>query len=265
MPSRRRWEGNAGKTDNVTDRIIHGGLATAPVRRGLLRRLPSSYRCPEGWVWLQANFRIRLRLDEVLCMAEYSAVNEQLSHTQAAQMLDSINQSRTAMRTAIRAYCGHWYLWLWGLIWLGMALLGQLLGNRAMPFMNGLCLIGLASSFLIGFIQSGQIRAPLDRRFLATLGALILFGYFVWPIVLGSPHRSDAFIRLFAYYALVPMQVYVIAGIWFDNCLLWIGALISLSILLGLFFFSAIFWIWFAAFAAIPLLLSGFYVRYFMR
>ena len=82
-----------------------------------------------------------------------------------------------------------------------------LLGNRAMPCMNGLCLIGLASSFLIGFIQSGQIRAPLDRRFLATLGALILFGYFVWPIVLGSPHRSDAFIRLFAYYALVPMQV----------------------------------------------------------
>jgi hypothetical protein len=198
-------------------------------------------------------------------MAEYSAVNEQLSHTQAAQMLDSINQSRTAMRTAIRAYCGHWYLWLWGLIWLGMALLGQLLGNRAMPFMNGLCLIGLASSFLIGFIQSGQIRAPLDRRFLATLGALILFGYFVWPIVLGSPHRSDAFIRVFAYYALVPMQVYVIAGIWFDNYLLWIGALISLSILLGLFFFSTIFWIWFAAFAAIPLLLSGFYVRYFMR
>jgi hypothetical protein len=237
----------------------------APYRRGLLPRLPLQLSLPGRLGVVAGKLSDSVGLDKVLCTAEYSAVNEQLSHTQAAQMLDSINQSRTAMRTAIRAYCGHWYLWLWGLIWLGMALLGQLLGNRAIPFINGLCLIGLASSFLIGFIQSGQIRALLDRRFLATLGALILFGYFVWPIVLGSPHRSDAFSRLFAYCALVPMQVYVIAGIWFDNCLLWIGALISLSILLGLFFFSAIFWIWFAAFAAIPLLLSGFYIRYFMR
>jgi len=173
--------------------------------------------------------------------------------------------SRTAMRHAIRAHYGHWYLWIWGLIWLAMALLGHFLGPSATPFFNGLCLIGITSSILIGFVQGGQIRAPLDRRFLAALGAFILFGYFVWPVVLGSPHRADAFIRLFGYSALVPMQAYVLAGIWFDSYLLWIGLLISCSILLGLFIFSAIFWLWFAAFAAVPLILSGFYVRYFMR
>jgi hypothetical protein len=169
------------------------------------------------------------------------------------------------MRQAIRAHCGHWYLWLWGAIWLAIALLGHFLGTGALPFINGLALIGIVASILIGFAQSGQIRAPLDRRFLTVLGTLIVFGYFVWPIVLGSPHRSDAFIRLSAYYALVPMQAYILAGIWFDSYLLWIGAMISCSILLGLFVFSAIFWLWFGAFAAIPLILSGFYVRYFMR
>jgi hypothetical protein len=169
------------------------------------------------------------------------------------------------MRTAIRAYNGHWYLWLWGVIWLGIALLGQFLGVASLPFINGLVLIGLAATVLVGFVQSGQIRVPLDRRFLAALSALLVFGYLVWPVILGPPHRSDAFIRFSAYYTLVPMQAYILAGIWFDNCLLWIGILISISILLGLFVFSAIYWLWFAVFAAVPLILSGFYVRYFMR
>lgn len=80
--------------------------------------------------------------------------------------------SRTAMRHAIRAHYGHWYLWIWGLIWLAMALLGHFLGPSATPFFNGLCLIGITSSILIGFVQGGQIRAPLDRRFLQPLALL---------------------------------------------------------------------------------------------
>jgi hypothetical protein len=146
-----------------------------------------------------------------------------------------------------------------------MGLLGEFLGIAAMPFLYGLVLIGLPATVLIGFVQSGQIRVPLDRRFLAALAALILFGYFVWPVVLCPANRPDAFIRFAAYYTLVPMQAYILAGLWFDNCLLWIGILISISILLGLFAFSAIFWLWLAAFATVPLFLSGFYVRYFMR
>jgi hypothetical protein len=45
-------------------------------------------------------------------------VNEQLFHTQAAQMLDAINHSRTAMRTAIRAI-----FWLWFAAFAAMPLL----------------------------------------------------------------------------------------------------------------------------------------------
>jgi len=78
-------------------------------------------------------------------------VKDNLSQLHATQLLDSINQSRTAMRAAIRTYSGHWYLWLWGVIWLGMALLGQFLGIAAMSFLYGLVLIGLAATVLIGF------------------------------------------------------------------------------------------------------------------
>ena len=195
-------------------------------------------------------------------------MNSPLSADQSAQMLDSIKQSRAAMRRAIRAHRGHWYLWTWGVIWIGFALLGHLLGSNALPYTIGLSLIGILASCIIGFVQSRQIRAPVDKRFLAAFGALMGFGYVVWPSVLWplvftSPESPDTFIRLFAYYSLIWMQAYILAGIWFDSILLWIGTSISCLILLGVFFFSAFFWFWFAAFAAVPLILSGFYVRYF--
>jgi hypothetical protein len=197
-------------------------------------------------------------------------VKDQLPIDQAAQMLDSINQSRAAMRRAIRAHRCHWYLWLWGALWIGFAILGQLLGSNSLPYINGLALIGSLSTLIIAFVQSRQIRAPLDKRFLAAFAALMAFGYLVWPSVLfplipASHESPHTYMRVFAYFMLIWMQVYIIAGIWFDSVLLWIGLLISCSILLGLFFFSAVFWLWFAAFGAVPLVLSGFYVRYFMN
>jgi hypothetical protein len=58
-----------------------------------------------------------VELDKVICTAEYSAANDNLPQLKAAQMLDSINQSRTAMRAAVRAYCGLFVFsaiyWLW--------------------------------------------------------------------------------------------------------------------------------------------------------
>jgi hypothetical protein len=194
-------------------------------------------------------------------------MNEPISDHQAAQLLDSINQSRAAMRRALRPYGGHWYLWTWGAMWLAMAILGYSLGCQAVPFINGLVLIGTLLSLIIAFVQSLRIRVPIDRRFLAALCSLAVFGYpvvesLLWPLIPNSP---EALIRAFAYATLVAMQGYILAGIWFRRkTLLWIGIGISGSILLGVFAFSSIFWLWFAVFAAVPLILSGFYVRYFM-
>jgi hypothetical protein len=61
------------------------------------------------------------------------------------------------------------------------------------------------------------------------------------------------------------MLCYVIAGIWFDLYLLWLGLIIAALILVGLFVFSAFFWLWIAVFGGGTLILTGVYVRYFWR
>jgi hypothetical protein len=200
-------------------------------------------------------------------MTEYSGMTDQLPDVQAAQLLESVRQSRVAMRRAIRAHRGHWYMWVWGLIWLIYAVLGYYLDIAALAYINALAIAGTVASFLIASIQRSKIRASIDRRFVAALGALLLFGYLA-PVILGvyDATSTATFVRVFAYFALLWIQPYILAGLWFRiSFLLWIGLLISLSILLGLLVFSAIFWVWFAIFAAMPLILSGFYVRYFLR
>jgi hypothetical protein len=61
------------------------------------------------------------------------------------------------------------------------------------------------------------------------------------------------------------MLCYVIAGLWFDTYLLWLGLVMTAFILVGLFCFAAIFWWWIAIFGGGTLIVSGFYIRYFWR
>ena len=44
------------------------------------------------------------------------------SKEEAAAALAAISQSQAALRSAFRAHRGHYYLWLWGLVWIAMAL-----------------------------------------------------------------------------------------------------------------------------------------------
>ena len=53
-----------------------------------------------------------------------------ISPEEAARALGDIEASRAAMRTAIRTLRGHYQLWLWGGIWVVMALLVEF---RGMP------------------------------------------------------------------------------------------------------------------------------------
>lgn len=86
----------------------------------------------------------------------------------------------------------------------------------------------------------------------------------LWPTVLGVA-GPDQSMRVFAFIALLAMQAYVLAGIWFDSYLLAIGLVVSVLILVGLFVFPSVFWLWFAIFCGGPTVLSGFVVRYLWR
>ena len=187
-----------------------------------------------------------------------------ISPDDAHRSLRAIDESREAIRRAVRAHRGHLHLWLWGGIWITMALAAHFHGEAATRFFPFFVLPGVIASMAIGIYQSRQIRAPRDHRFLAALGCLLAFGL-LWPLVLGIGGGPSADIRLFAFFALLVMQLYVLAGIWFDNYLLAIGLSVSALILTGLFAFPEIFWLWFAICCGGPVLLSGFIVRFWWR
>jgi len=187
-----------------------------------------------------------------------------LSPSEAGHALGQVEDSRAAMRRAIRAHRGHLHLWLWGAVWIAMALLVHFLGPRGFEFFPYLIFPAMLLSFAIGAFQSSQIRAPIDKRFLGAIAAILGFGI-LWPVVLGASGHSLNDVRGFAFICLLVMQIYVLAGIWFDNYLLFIGLLVSALILIGLLFFADIFWLWFAVFCGGPVFLSGFVVRYGWR
>jgi hypothetical protein len=183
-----------------------------------------------------------------------------ISPEEAARALGEIEASRAAMRTIIRGFRGHYYLWLWGGIWAAIALLAEFHLLHLLNVSHWLIYPGIAATFLIMFFQGAKIRLPVNKQFIGVLAAIVVFS-FVWPLVLGHPANAKSG---FAYGALVPMFCYIVAGIWFDCYLLWIGLLVSALILASLFFFPALFW-WSVVLCGGTLIGTGFYVRFFWR
>ena len=187
-----------------------------------------------------------------------------LTRDEAAQALRQIDESCEAMRRVVRQHRGHLHLWLWGSIWTAVALSVHFFGERATRWIPWFILPGIAASIAIGIYQARQIKTPFDQRFLRALACLIVFGL-LSPVVTGASMAPVNHARAFAFFALLAMQVYVLAGIWFDNYLLVIGVAVSALILIGLFVFPQTFWLWFAIFCGGPVLLSGFVVRFAWR
>ena len=73
---------------------------------------------------------------------------------------------------------------------------------------------------LIILSQHGRIRSPVDKRFLGVLAAIVVFAV-IYPFVLGYPHNSRGRLRLQR--ARMAMFCYIVAGIWFDMYLFWVG------------------------------------------
>jgi hypothetical protein len=197
--------------------------------------------------------------DRLLCMVEYSAMN--ITPEEAARSLQDIEDSRRAMRSLVRAHRGHLFLWLWGGIWSLTSIVNWIDSPRFWVFSNWLSVAGGVASVAIGFLQNSQVRSKIDRRFVAVCITMMVFGYGVWPLLLGGPHTYKS---AYGYGTLIWMQIYIIAGIWFDNHWLWIGVAVSALILAGYVFFPQLFWAW-GLLAGLTMVATGFYVRFFRR
>ncbi|MBK8856459.1 MAG: hypothetical protein IPN11_01855 [Opitutaceae bacterium] len=181
---------------------------------------------------------------------------------EATAALAAVARSQAALRQAFRAHNGHYYLWLWGVVWALMALSAHCGGPAAIQrYFPLLCLGGGVASGAIGLLQRRQVRIATDWRFLGVLGTLLGFGV-IWLLVLQPARGSE---KLFVYISLMVAQIYAVAGIWFDSYLFWMGLVLAALLLIGFFFFLPVFWIWVAVFGGGALILGGCYVRYFWR
>lgn len=188
-------------------------------------------------------------------------MNSSISQEEAARALASIEGSQLAIRSSLRARRGHLHLWLWGGIWVVMALMAEIGGETTARLFPLLAAAGAIGSFLVGRAQNQAIRIPLDRRFLWAMSATILFGP-TWIMTTSGFTGPKA---VFAFCGLLVAQIYVIAGIWFDTYLLWLGLVIAAAMLIGLLVIPTFFWIWVAVAGGGTLIGTGVYVRYFMR
>ncbi len=185
-----------------------------------------------------------------------------LSKDEAIAALSAVKEAQATARAAFRAHHGHFHLWIWGVVWIVMAVAAQTRGLAGVRLFPWLGLGGMLLSTAVGFFQGHQVRQPTDRRFLGAIAALVVFAVLV-PLVFQLAHVTAE--RVFAYTALVVAECYVVAGLWFDTYMAWLGVLLAVLILLGLFFFSGIFWIWIAVCCGGTLIGTGFYVRFFWR
>jgi hypothetical protein len=180
-----------------------------------------------------------------------------ISPEEAAAALREVEASRSAMRRAIRDHRGHVYLWIWGTVWTLLALLEAAQAPHLLLLTNSLGIAGIVTTFSFVFFQRRQVRTTFDKRFLAVCGALLGFSYLVWPMFLGQPRGFQAG---FGYSILVWMQVYIVAGIWFDNYWLWIGIVMTVLIVAAFLLFPAYFWIG-PLIGGLTLVTTGFHLR----
>jgi hypothetical protein len=176
---------------------------------------------------------------------------------EAVQALKEIEDSRLAMRSAIKNHRGHLYLWLWGLAWIVVSILNWRSGREALGQMLWVWGVASAITVAIGLFQNNRIRSRFDKRFLVVSGATLVFGYCVWPVFFGGFHDYKG---AYGYYTCLWMQIYVIAGIWFENIFIWIGIAVTALFLGAFLFVPTLFW-GASLLCGVALLVSGFYVR----
>jgi len=187
-------------------------------------------------------------------------MEKRISAVEAESALREIDASRERMRNVLKSHHGHAYLWLWGIITMFDCFGVEYLGLAAMQVPSLVAMVvGILGSVIITFSRSLRIRVKPDRRFIGIAVMIIVVHLGVIPAIMGWPQDPRA---MYTYTLLFWTEIYVVAGIWFNNHLVWCGLLCMVFSLTGLLVFPHIFWVWSGITVGGTLIGSGFVLRY---
>ncbi len=191
----------------------------------------------------------------------------------ARSALGEIEQTAAKIRRLIAH--GHFapLLILWGGIWIAGFGCQQFFPAQAGWAWLVLDLGGFLGSWLVAVRQQSPMKKKGDPRIGLFWVALMVYGVIWMGLLLSFPdarNPSAEFLaamtrRTGAYWATVPMFGYVVAGLFLDRFLAWLGLAVTGLTLLGFVFAGDYFSLWVAITGGGALILSGLFIRKFWR
>jgi hypothetical protein len=193
---------------------------------------------------------------------------------EARAALAEVDQVLAQTRHAIRQGISAPLLILWGCIWMVADATTQF-DPQAMGYLWWVFdLVGIVGWVWIIRSHSRQVKNPRGWRYGVFWGILFFYAI-LWMNLLVPvdwPKTSQEWIafepmyrRMTAYMHTVPMFAYVVGGLWLDPFFIWLGAIVTVLIVLGLCFVQEYFYLWLAVTGGGALVVSGVFIKKFWK
>ena len=174
---------------------------------------------------------------------------------------EAIEQGSRAGTRMIRAFRGHQFFLLWGVLWVLMPLTFEYLPPERWWACGALGTLGGVSTGALIWRQSGRFQKRPEPRFYAALCGLAAAGLLGLAILAPADIGEAGAKARYAYVSLLAMACYVLAGAWFRYSLYWFGLAMIAATALGFFVFHRVFWYWMSAATGLPIIILGLVTR----
>ena len=198
--------------------------------------------------------------------------HSQITPEEARASLAEIGEATLRIRQAIAAGTVAPMLVMWGAIWAVSFTVEQYYPDWSQMTWGVLIAVGTVMSLFAGFCESQVKNGRSDLWSRIGLAWLVLFAYAaLWIRLLGPwelAHRGPGALlerKISAFISTICMFAYVLMGLWLDRFLLYVGAAVTILILVGYYYVPDHFYVWMAATGGGSLIFSGLFIRRFWR
>lgn len=201
-------------------------------------------------------------------------MNEPVSRAEALAALADVDTVIAQTRTAIAHGAAGPILILWGCIWAAADATIQFYPPAMQWIWFALDIFGVAATFWLVGRRRVQVKQSGRWRYMAFW--LVLFFYaFLWMFLLLGKDlgKTDGtwveveptYRKMASYWHTVPMFAYVIIGMWLGRFLIWIGVVVTMLVIAGLWVAPHYYYLWLAVTCGGALALSGVFINKFWK